>query len=275
MDFRSLSKTEARVILSLEAEGLDLVTLVGIQQRAGVSSGFARKLAHDLVKRGWLQRVRRGRYLLNPSHHGPDALPDTDPLRVGSRLLEPYYFGYATAAELQGLFPQASQVYYIVTTARYRAGKRSAARFHIVRVLPSRFFGTRTLERRGETLVVSDPERTILDGLNRPEFSGGMAGVAQILALAKPRLHWRRFGSYIDRFANRSLTLRMGFLAEHVRPSLPPPSSWVGPRLARPEEPFVPLGPPSVHGRHGDRDARWHIIRNVSDAQLFAEGEIR
>ncbi len=275
MDVRSLSKTEARIVLSLEADDLDLVTLDGIRKRALVSPGFARKLAHDLVRRGWLQRVRRGTYLLNPSRHGPDALPDTDPLRVGSRLVDPYYFGFATAAELEGLFPQASRVYYIVTTTRWVPGKDRADRFRVVRVTPTRFFGIRTVRRRGVELRVSDRERTLIDSLNRPQFSGGMAGVAQIFALAKPKLNWTRLGSYLDRFGNRSLTLRAGFLSEHIRPSIPIPSSWVRARLPDPDEPYVPLGPPKTHGRRGKYDPRWHVIRNVSDALLFAEGEVQ
>ena len=274
MDFRSLSKTEARVILSLEAESRELVTLDEIQRRAGVSPGFARKLAYSLVNRGWLQRVRRGTYLLNPSRHGPEALPDTDPLRLGSRLLVPYDFGYATAAELEGFFPQASRVYYIVTTARWVPGRSRTVRFRTIRVVPTRFFGTLTIHRRNVELVVSDPERTVLDCLHRPELCGGMAGVAQMFALAKPKLNWSRFGSYLDRFGNRSLSLRAGFLAERIRPSIRPPPSWIRTRLAKPTEPFVPLGPPKTHGRRGKRDPRWHVIENVPDALLFAEGEI-
>jgi len=275
MDVRSLSKTEAKVVLSLEAEGLELVTLEGIRKRAVVSPGFSRKLAHDLVRRGWLQRVRRGTYLLNPSRHGPDALPDADPLRLGSRLVVPYYFGFATAAELEGIFPQASRVYYLVTTTRWVPGNDRTDRFHVVRVIPARFFGVRTLLRRGVQLRVSDRERTLVDVLNRPEFSGGMAGVAQMFALAKPQLNWSRFGSYLDRFGNRSLSLRAGFLAEHVRPSVPPPDTWVRARLPDREEPYGPLGPPKTHGRRGQVDPRWHVIQNVSDAALFAEGQIR
>ena len=275
MDVRSLSKTAAKVVLSLESESQDIVTIAGIQKRAGVSPGFARKLAHDLVRIGWLQRVRKGTYLLNPSHHGPDALPDTDPLRIGSRLLEPYYFGFATAAELHGFFPQASSVYYLVTTRRHANGDHPTARFRIIRFSPSRFFGTKTIERRGESLVVSDPERTLVDCLYRPALSGGMAGVAEIFALAKPRLDWKRFGKYLNRFGDRSLAQRAGYLAERVRPSIRPPLGWVRGRLPRAADSYVPLGPPSVYGRRGVRDSRWHIVRNVSDAQLFAEGEIQ
>lgn len=275
MDSRSLSKTQARVVLSLEAEARELVSLREIEQRARVSRGFARKLAHELVVRGWLQRVRRGLYLLNPSRHGSDVVPDTDPLRVGSRLVEPYYFGYATAAELEGLFPQASRTYYLVTTSRWLPGKSLARRFRVIRVSPSRFFGRQRMVRRGTSLFASDPERTVLDCLDRPDFSGGMAGAAQILAMAKPRLDWSRLGTYLDRIGNRSLALRTAYLAERVRPSVPPPSSWLRRRLASAAGPFVPLGPPKAYGRRGPRNARWHVIQNVPDARLFAEGEIR
>jgi predicted transcriptional regulator of viral defense system len=275
MDARSLSKTEARVILSLEAEGRDLITLDEIRTRASVSPGFARKLAHGLVRKKWLQRVRRGTYLLNPSRHGPDAIPDTDPLRIGRRLVEPYFFGYATAAELLGLLPQVSRVYFIQTTSRWDPGEKSQVEFRPVRVTPGRFFGAQSMTRRGVTFRVSNIERTVLDCMNRPEFAGGMSGVSRILALAKPKLNWKRLGSYLDRFGNRSLTLRAGFLAERVRPSIPPPPEWLRRRRARGAEPYVPLGPPKVHGRSGRRDERWHLILNLPDSQLFAEGEIR
>jgi predicted transcriptional regulator of viral defense system len=275
VDVRSLSRTEAKVILSLEAEGREVVSLDEIRRRAGVSPGFARKLAHELVRKQWLQRLRRGTYLLNPSQHGPDALPDTDPLRVGSRLVEPYYFGYATAAELRGLLPQASRVYFIVTTVRWVPSRAMGIEFRSVHVSPRRFFGAERLRRRGVTISVSNLERTILDCLERPEYAGGLPGVVQILGLAKPRLDWSRLGSYLDRIGNRSLALRAGYLVERVRPSVPAPEGWVRKRRARAGEPFVPLGPPRMYGRKGPRDDRWHVIRNIPDGQLFAEGEIR
>jgi predicted transcriptional regulator of viral defense system len=275
VDVRSLSPTEAKVVLSLEAEGHDTVSLSEIRRRAGVSSGFARKIAHGLVRKGWLQRAHRGLYLLSPSHFGPEALPDTDPLRLGSRLIEPYYFGFATAAELLGLLPQASHVYYLVTTARAPVGKLLSGRYRFIRVNARRFFGAHQMQRRDEQLNVSDLERTVLDCLSRPDFSGGMAGVAHILAIAKPSLNWGRLGSYLDRYRNRSLELRVGYLTERVRPSIRPPATWLNGRLPRAHEPFVPLGPPKTHGRTGSRDPRWHIIQNVPDTELFAEGEIR
>jgi len=263
------------VILSLEAERREEVSLDSIQERAGVSRGFARKLAHTLVLKGWLQRVGRGSYLLNPARHGPGADADTDPLRFGARIARPYYFGFATAAELLGLLPQASRVYYVVTTARGSSSLVHAARFRRIRVPPKRFFGTETMTRRGETLVVSNMERTILDCLGRPELSGGLGGVLRMLESAGDRLDWTRIDRYLARIGHRSLTLRLGFLVERLPSGPRAPSAWLRRSLARPSDPYVPLGPPREFGRNGPHDRRWHVIRNVPDSVLLAEVDVR
>ncbi|MGP8077879.1 MAG: type IV toxin-antitoxin system AbiEi family antitoxin domain-containing protein [Thermoplasmata archaeon] len=272
---RSLSSREARVILSLEAEGKEELSLDDVESRAGIRRGFARKLAHGLVRKGWIQRVGRGRYLLNPSRHGPDAVPDTDPLRLGSHIVRPYYFGYASAAQLWGFLLQAGPVYYIATPTRTSVRLAHPAQFRFVRVPLARFFGTREILRRGVKVRLSDPERTVIDCVDRPDLSGGLGGAVQVIARAKPRIVWPRLSGHLERMKNRSLSLRVGFLVEHVLPSLPPPRTWTDRWRARPNEPWVPLGPPRTYGRRGTHDPRWHIIQNVPDHVLFAEMERR
>lgn len=273
MRIRSLSSTEARVVLALEEERRDEVSLDMVERYARVHRGFARKITHDLVSKGWLQRVGRGRYILNPGAYGPEAVPETDPLRVGSRIVHPYYFGYATAAELWGFLLQPGRVYYLVTPTRTSVRVAHTAQFRLVRLSTRRFFGFVLRKRRGQTLYLSDPERTILDCLARPEFSGGMSGAAQVLARAKRRISWNRLALYLRKFGNRSLALRLGYLAEHVRPSRPPPPSWSRSLLPEPDQPWVPLGPPRTYGRRGPHDGRWHVICNVPPRVLFAEAD--
>lgn len=272
---RTLSATEAKVVLSLEERGDRTASLDQIQSLAGISRPFARKLAHDLARKGWLQRARRGLYLVNPGRRGPDAVPDRDPLRLGAHLVDPYYFGYATAAELLGLLPQAGSTYYVVTPSRTAVSPPGPSRFRFVRCPPSRLFGIATVRRREELLRVSDPERTVLDVLDRPEFSGGLPGAVQVLSSAKPRLDWARLARYLARFGNRSLRLRLGYLLEGVRPEVVVPEPWIRRLLPRPGEPYVPLGPVREFGRRGARVARWHIVQNVPAPHLFGEVGVR
>ncbi|MCI4337411.1 MAG: hypothetical protein L3K17_09565 [Thermoplasmata archaeon] len=110
-----------------------------------------------MARKEWRQRVGRRRYQLNPARHGPDVIADTDPLWVGARIVRPYYFGFATAAGLLGVLPQASRTYYLVTPTRTTTHLAHAARFHLVHVRPKRFFGTRALVRPGSGSSLAIP----------------------------------------------------------------------------------------------------------------------
>jgi len=268
---RSLSRTEARVVLALEEAAAEDVSLDLIERYAQVRRGFARKIAHGLVAKGWLQRVGRGRYLLNPSANGPEATPETDPLRLGSRLVDPYYFGFATAAELWGLLLRPGRTYYLASPRRSTSRELGVSRFQVVHVAPRRFFGTTVVVRRGQRVVVSDLERTLLDCLDRPGLSGGLAGVAQVIARAKPRIRWHRLGGHLRRFGNRRLGARLGFLVERLRPSIPVPRTWAEGLRQRLPETWTPLGSTLLYGERGERDARWRVVSNVPRAELLAE----
>lgn len=275
METRTLSRTEARVVLGLEADARSELTLAEIRHRARISEGFARKIASELRRKGWLQRLGPGRYLLNPSHRGPDPVPDTDPLRFGSHLVRPYYFGFATAAELHGLLPQTGRVFFVATPLRRTLPATPTAEYRAVHIPRSRFFGTRHLRRRGEDLVVSDVERTLLDCLDRPELAGGLAGVTQMLHSAGGRIDYDRLTRYLRRWHRRSFELRLGFLMEATATRTRPPRRWLARLAARPGEPYIPLGSPVEFGRRGPHDIGWHIIQNVPERRLRAEVDIR
>jgi predicted transcriptional regulator of viral defense system len=272
---RSLSATEARLVLGWEAEGREEVSLDELETRVGVSRGYARKLAHDLTRKGWLQRTRRGWYLLNPSRRGPEAIPDHDPFRVGSRLAEPYYFAYATAAELWGLLPRAGRTYYIVSPERGHSVARGSTHYRVLHAPRADLFGVQDLVRRGERLRVSDLERTTLDALRHPEYVGGIAAVAGIVASAKPRLRWSRLKGHALRLGNRSLAARLGYLLEHVRPEVRVPRDFLRSLEPPARSPYAPLGSPGEFPRRGPRDERWRLIVNVPERELLGEVNVR
>jgi len=68
------------------------------------------------VRNRWLARIQAGTYELIPAERGEHAFADTNPLFLGSVLVQPYYYSFATAAFLYELSPQASQVIFIATS---------------------------------------------------------------------------------------------------------------------------------------------------------------
>ena len=129
---RSLSDLEAKLILHLEWEKQTVVTIEDTMAILDRSYDPARPLLHRLARRRWLIPLTPGKYELIPAERGEHAFPDTNPLIIGSALVEPYYLSFATAAFFHGLSTQASATVYLATSVRtgrrlYRYGARSTA----------------------------------------------------------------------------------------------------------------------------------------------------
>ncbi len=273
---RSLSAAEGRVVLSLEAQAAETLTLGDIARLlGGASPSYARKLAFGLVRKGWVQRVGKGVYLLNHASAGPDAIPDTNPFRVGSHLVEPSYFGYATAANLHGLLAQTPRTYFVVTTSRKTVRVLEPAEFRLVWVPSRKFFGAARMEKYGASISVSNLEKTLLDCLDRQDLAGGMPAVVQVVHSAKPRIAYGRLRKYVVRMDNKSLAQRLGFLLERVRPEVPVPRSFLRFLRARTGVAFVALGSPGLYGNRGRHRNDWRIVVNVPDVQLLGEVDVR
>ncbi|MFT4039461.1 MAG: hypothetical protein QM692_14830 [Thermomicrobiales bacterium] len=83
-------------------------------------------------------------------------------------------------------------------------------------VKPERFFGTRVYQPRGYPVRVTTPERTLLDGLLEPEWSGGIENVLRAWALARDTLDLDSLMHAVDRFNMPLLGQRAGFLLEEL-----------------------------------------------------------
>lgn len=275
MQARSLSPAESQVVLSLEAEGRADVSIGEIARRAGVDRGRARKLAHTLVRKGWLQRVGRGRYILNPPSSGPEPIPDMNPYRVGSHLVEPYYFAYGTAANLHGFLTQAPRVYDIATPTAAERSISHPAEYRLVHVAPRKFFGWQETTKYGAAFHVSDPEKTVLDCLDRQDLANDIAGAVQVLHKAKPRLDYGKLEDYVRRMGNKSLAQRLGYLLEHVQPRSAVPEDFLSFLRAFRGRAFVRLASAARHGTKGRYHSDWRVVVNVPESVLMGEVRIR
>lgn len=272
-DVRSLSANESRVVLALEAAGREELELHDIATLADATPAYARQLAGSLVKKGWIQRVGRGKYLLNPAKAGPDAIPDTNAFRIGSRLIEPYYFGYATAANVHRLLTQIARTYFVATNSKQTRTLSEPADFRIVHVPPRKFFGATETEKYGSPFLVSDVEKTVIDALDRPDLVGGLPACVQILNNAWPNIDETRLVQYVTRMRSKSLAQRLGYLIEHAVHAEAPGTLKALRKLRG--DAFAALGSPARYGRAARYASDWRIIVNVPDSELLGEVSIR
>ena len=270
---RSLSPQESRIVLSMTEHGRKEIERREIIDMLGVSPQAADHVIRSLRRKGWLERASWGRYLLIPPEMGPDALGESNVLALASRITEPYYFGYGTAAMHYGFTTQRRHVIQLVTPVRTRNRRVLDTEVRIISPLPRKFFGFGSVDVLGYTVMMSDREKTAIDCIDRPALVGGEGEAAAILATACRRIDWHKAARYLERMSSKSLTRRFGWLAEHAGANIPegvrmhlldlaqgPGRAYFGPRTPKP-------------GAIGYQES-WQLTVNVASHELSDSADI-
>lgn len=181
-------------------------------------------------------------------------------------LSTPAAVSHWSALSVHGLTEQLPQEVVILTTdqavpARGRPTERLAImgiRFRFCRVKSELFFGTETVWRNESRIVVTDPERTLLDGLLRPQLCGDFGVVFQAFESHLHALDEARIVGYAKRLGV-SCVKRLGWVLEQ----LGRPIAELASEPIRGYRPLDPSGP-----RRGRCNSRWHVIENLPGMSL-------
>lgn len=271
---RALSPLESKLILHLEWEKQPVVTIEETMDILGCSYDHARQILHRLNRRRWLAPITPGTYELIPAERGEHAFPDTNPLFIGSTLVEPYYFSFATAAFFHGLSTQASATVYIATTVR--KGRRlltvRGKTYRLVVQSEHKFFGAVEVDAYGSRVMMAELEKTVVDALDRPEYAGDVPEIAAMLRSGQGHLDWDQLANYALRFESQALIQRLGYLADLLDISI---ADTARNRLLKNVGNSTPyLGRTSQWGTGGDYDSTWRVVDNVPRRELLADIEM-
>lgn len=271
---RSLSSLESKLILHLEWEKQPVVTIEQTADILGCSYNYARQILYRLARDHWLAQITPGKYELIPAERGEHAFSDTNPLFIGSTLVTPYYFSFATAAFFYGLSTQASATVYIATTAR--KGKHlitvRGKEYRLVVQPADKFFGMVEVDAYSSRVMMAEAEKTVLDSLDRPVYAGGIPEVAAMLWRGKGQLDWTRMAAYAIRFKSQAILQRLGYLADVLDLPLGTARDTL---LAGVGKSTLYLGMPDRWGTGGKHNAIWGIVDNIPRQELLAEIEVR
>ncbi len=268
---RSLSKNEADLILAWEWDKRRLVTLKDITKRLRCSEGYAYKLAHMLQKKGWLESVAKGHYLVIGAERGPKGVPEMNPYIVGPLLPKPYFFAYRFACAHHGLLTQLPSVIHVAVPRQKKPMELKNVRFEFVALSKKRFFGFQEATVMGEKINIADFERAALDAVDRPELVGGIEASAHALSSAAKKLDQAKLLDYLKKYDDSALARRVGYLCGLLNIGL---SKEVGEYL-RGQVTRHPafLAAPARWGQKGEHDKSWNLVVNVGKQELL--GEVR
>ncbi len=265
---KTLGSRTAPLVAELYERGRSTFTLADVEAITGLSPGAARSLVSKAVARGLMTRLTSGLFALVPFElgHATHYSPDPYLLAVEAVGHIPYFLSHATAFELQRLTTQPNFTIYVSCVKRLKPKIIGGYAYHFVQVLPEELFGT-TKHWVSKTgwVMVSDLERTLVDGLHQPRFAGGIPEVAKGLWMRHKELRFERLVAYALRLDVGAVVRRLGFLLELYE--LAPVELLEGLRkhLSATYSRLDPTLPPG-----GRFLARWRLELNVSPEELKA-----
>jgi predicted transcriptional regulator of viral defense system len=269
---RTLSKNEARVVLDLEWRGQKTVTLEDIRQTLGTTHNYARYLAHRLVGKGWLERLRPGLYQLVPADRGQEGIADANPLAAGAVLVEPYFFSFGTACTYHGLTEQVFAEVYVACQERRRPEIIRRKRYVFVSLPAQRFFGFKEVSVLGQAVQMATVERALLDAVDRPRFAGGIGEVSRIAARSTTRISWDTLVGFASKWGSSALAQRLGFFLDLHHAEIPEDVRVRLASLIRPGS-KIQLGSRRKWGTSGKLVRPWNVIQNVPHDVLLPKEE--
>ena len=256
----SLGKREAAFITQIGKKRFfsieDAREALGHDRNAPTSQFLER-----LIKKGWIMRIKRGVYVTVPLSAGEEPNPQIHEFLIAMQIVSPAAIAYWTALNYHGMTEQLPRTVYVATNhlVRYPPEDILWFKFKIVSLRPPRYFGIVKDWIDGGEFSITDLEKTIVDGLDLPEYVGGIGEIAKALRFSWKKLDTGKLFSYAARMGNVAVVKRLGFLIEALKLADAEPLRK-GVQLSKGFSSLDPRMP-----RKGRLNRHWRLLVNVED----------
>lgn len=235
--------------------------------QVGLNDDYLLEALHHLRRNGWIVSLRRGLYALASTVPGVTPAHEFE---IAMALADPAAVSHWSALHHHGLTEQVPRKVFVLTTTEVSTPRARGAKARLggdgypiggtayvfIRVRPERFFGTEQKWIGEARVTFTDPERTLLDGLSRPQHCGDFAEVLHAFEARAANLMLGRIIEYALRL-DAATAKRLGWVLEQQGTDL----SRLEELLAVPLKGFRKLDPTGP--RQGPCDRRWMIQVNL------------
>jgi len=169
-----------------------------------------------LQSKGWIRRIRRGRFAVVPLSSGQDRSPQLHEFVVAMELVSPAVIAYWSALNHHGMTEQLPRTVFVATDhpVRHQPGDVLGVSYRIVSLKPGKFFGIMKDWINEIPFSVTDREKTIIDGLDLPQYIGGVSEIAKALTDSWRMLDEKKLRKYAAKIGNTAVAKCLGFIME-------------------------------------------------------------
>ena len=265
---KTLGPQAARFVTTLHERQHLLFNLEDVVKITGLRPVSARSFIRELVSRGIAARLRPGLYNLVPFELGREKEFMGNPYVVARELIggEDYYISHGSAMSIHRMTTQPQLLVHAASPKPMRNRTILGTEFRFIRCKPNHLFGVaESWVNKQDQIMVSDPERTILDGLKAPEYCGGITEVAKALWMRQDAIDTKKIVKYAVRLDVTAVINRLGHLMEVLEIGSQADLAPLRKRLTATYVLFDPLLPAV-----GKFLARWKLRLNVSAEEIKA-----
>lgn len=177
-----------------------------------------KELLSDMAKRGLLMRLKKGLYYIIPYELEADSfMPDWHLLAKHLVREAEHYIGYYSALQIHNLITQPSLKEQIVVSKQIKPSiiKIKNVPFQFIYHNEKHFFGFKKIWIDSfHKVKCSDMEKTFVDCMFKPDYSGGIVEIAKAIYISKDKIKYSRLLEYVERFNSQAVIKRLGFLLE-------------------------------------------------------------
>lgn len=258
---KTLGRENSRLFTALASLGRTVFSIEEAQKISGKNYPATQQALLRLTKAGWLVSLGTGKYAIVLPSAGDDAVPAANRLVIARELVGdvPYYISHDSALEIHNMLTRPITTVTISTPRRLKSRTVFNVPYRFITTQPKDMWGYTPVWTSAEDQVqVSDPERTILDGLARPDLCAGISEVATGLLIRKDDLDWKKLAEYAQQLGSQAVVKRLGYLLDFY--SLAPSEvlsrlqGQIGPSYAL-LDPFLP--------KSGQFLSRWRLQLNI------------
>lgn len=181
---QGLSRREALALTRLASQNRTIITISDIQDVINVSYDDAKKIANNLVRKKWLDRLKSGTYLIVPLAAGEAGEYTEHEFVIASHLTDSMYISYWSALNYHGLTEQVPTTVFAATKKQVPTHKIHGVTYTFITLTEAKFFGFEPRAIDSHTVNVATVEKTIVDCADHPEHCGGILELAKGLANA-------------------------------------------------------------------------------------------
>ena len=272
---KTLGPKSAKFILSLYDDGKTIFTIDEASKYVNLEGQGLQKFLSPLIRKGILNRLITGLYIIVPFELGNTTEFLGNPYVVAREIIrskqksaqQQYFISHASAFELHQMITQPHMEVYTTTSKQIKEKiSIQGMRFHFITAKKQNLFGFKKhWVNKSEAILVSDLERTIIDGLKLPEYCGGINEVAKGLWIKRKEMSIKKLTEYAEKIDSGVVYRRLGYLLELHK-------------MATEQEPlnlkkhltnsYMILDPTQIN--EGKYLAKWKLRLNISEAELLS-----